>query len=401
MFIPIGDTPNPKGIPWLTYILIGLNVVVFLFVSLPLNSTPPALDDPLLPQYLNVFVGEGRVSLRSVLANLTAYDLFVFRNGFRPASPSVQTLFSSMFLHAGWMHLAGNMLFLWIFGDNVEYRLGRIPFLLAYLTTGAAATFFFSLFVPHSQVPLVGASGAISGLLGFYYLWFPRNKVKTFIFLFPFIMGTYLIPARFVLGFYLLVDNLIPFLINGGRGTGVAHGAHIGGFLVGMGLAWGFDLMHLSAARYGTSGKWWFGRRTSGSKEDVSYDPVRRVGLLLSRGDLVGAAEAYFGLRGKGERRLVTSTEIIRLADGLLVAGEVDRALAVFRRFIAERPSDPLIDRAFLGAGKSMLHMPRQITSAYQYFLAALDVTERPEIAEEARRHLRTIERTEGDNRGV
>jgi membrane associated rhomboid family serine protease len=146
-----------------------------------------------------------------------------------------------MFLHGGWMHLAGNMLFLYIFGNNVEARLGSVPYLLVYLLTGVTATLFFAAFAPGSQIPLVGASGAISGVLGCYFLWFPRNRVKTFIFLFPFLMTTVLLPARLVLGVYLILDNLLPFIINGGAGAGVAHGAHIGGFLGGLGLAYGFD----------------------------------------------------------------------------------------------------------------------------------------------------------------
>jgi membrane associated rhomboid family serine protease len=133
------------------------------------------------------------------------------------------------------------MLFLWIYGDNVENRLGRFGYLLAYIGSGVAATLFFAIFVPGSDVPMVGASGAISGVLGFYYLWFPRNQVKVFIFLFPFIMNTFLLPARLVLGLYLLLDNLIPFLVNSGTATGVAHGAHIGGFVAGLALAFGID----------------------------------------------------------------------------------------------------------------------------------------------------------------
>ncbi len=84
---------------------------------------------------------------------------------------------------------------------------------------------------------MLGASGAISGVLGCYFLWFPRNQVKVFIFLFPFLMDFFLIPARLVLGIYLLIDNLLPFLLKAGAATGVAHGAHIGGFLAGLALA--------------------------------------------------------------------------------------------------------------------------------------------------------------------
>lgn len=237
MFLPVGDTPNPPGIPYSNYLLIGLNVTVFLFVTLPLSTTRPDPADPMLYDYLRAAGVRSALSARMFLEQLSAYDLFVFRYGFRPGSPSIHTLFSSLFLHGGWMHLVGNMLFLWIFGDNVESRLGSVRYLLVYFVAGVAATLFFALFVPTSQVPLVGASGAISGVLGFYYLWFPRNRVKTFVFLFPFIMTTFLVPARLVLGFYLLVDNLLPFLLNGGSGAGVAHGAHIGGFAAGMAMA--------------------------------------------------------------------------------------------------------------------------------------------------------------------
>ncbi len=129
------------------------------------------------------------------------------------------------------------MLFLWIFGDNVEHRRGKLGYLLTYQGTGMAATLFFSLFAPDSRVPMLGASGAISGILGCYFWWFPANQVRVFIFLFPFFMDVVQVPARFVLGIYLLVDNLLPFLLKVGAATGVAHGAHIGGFLAGLALA--------------------------------------------------------------------------------------------------------------------------------------------------------------------
>jgi membrane associated rhomboid family serine protease len=145
-------------------------------------------------------------------------------------------LFSSMFLHANLMHVAGNMLYLWIFGNNIEARLGPIPFLFWYLVTGVAALAFHAAFNLGSSVPLVGASGAISGVLGFYLLWFPRNVVKVWVFLFPFYIGVVRIGAVWVLGMYLLLDNLLPFLIAPAAG-GVAHGAHIGGFLAGMAAA--------------------------------------------------------------------------------------------------------------------------------------------------------------------
>jgi membrane associated rhomboid family serine protease len=386
MFLPIGDTPNSTRTPYINFLLIGVNISVFLFVSLPLMGAAPDLSDPLLLDYLHALGARGAVPAQSILERVSAYDLFVFRYGFRPAEPSLATLFTAMFLHAGWMHLAGNMLFLWIFGDNVEHRIGRLGYLMAYLGTGIAATFFFALFVPGSKVPLVGASGAISGVLGFYFLWFPRNRVKTFVFLFPFIMTTFMIPARLVLGFYLLLDNLLPFLFTGGRGAGVAHGAHIGGFLAGLGFAYGIDRLPGLIRRKKA-------RQRLQKERDYIPDPIEEIGRSIHRGDVRRAATLYLGLEGREERGRLASGDVLHLGRALLGAGEFDQALTLYRRFIAERPADPDLDRAHLGAGKAMIHKPRHITSAYQYFLDALDLAHSREVAEEARMHLRAIER--------
>src|SRR5262249_26997435 len=146
-------------------------------------------------------------------------------------------MLTCMFLHAGFLHLFGNMLFLWIYGDNVEHRLGSVRYLCWYLGTGIAATLFHMLGAPGSQLPLVGASGAIPGILGFYFVWFPRTRVRLLWLLPPFVMQVFEVPARIVLGIYLVLDNLLPYLIVSGD-AGVAHGAHIGGFLAGLAAAW-------------------------------------------------------------------------------------------------------------------------------------------------------------------
>ena len=134
------------------------------------------------------------------------------------------------------------MLFLWIYGDNVEHRLGPVRYLAAYLATGVAATLF------HTRVRCI-EFGAAAGRARrapspacsafFYFIWFPRNRVRLWIMLFPFFMHVVRWPARLVLGIYLFIDNVMPFLIaQGGAGGGVAYGAHIGGFLGGLGWAW-------------------------------------------------------------------------------------------------------------------------------------------------------------------
>lgn len=235
MFFPFGDTPNPPGFrAWVTWVLIALNVAIYVLISLPLSLRPPDPTDPMLQLWLQVVAPAG-VDPARILASASAYDLFTFVHGFKPGAPAVTNLFSSMFLHGGFLHLAGNMLFLWIYGDNVEHRMGRLPYLLAYLGTGAVATLTYGAFAGDSLVPLVGASGAISGVLGFYFLWFPRNRVKVFVALFPFLMNVVLVPARIVLGIFVVVDNILPML--GSSGGNVAHGAHLGGFVAGLGAA--------------------------------------------------------------------------------------------------------------------------------------------------------------------
>lgn len=238
MFLPIGDEPNSHHLPVMTIALIVVNCAVFLLVTLPLSGRPVDPADPLLAQYLKALMPQlpPGTSVRDVLQEISAYDLAVYGWGYRGDAPSLITLFTAMFMHAGFMHLAGNMLYLWIYGDNVEHRLGAPAFLFWYLVTGAAATLAHAFLSKHSGVPLVGASGAISGVLGFYLVWFPHNKVKIWIFLFPFYIGVVHFSAVFVLLVYLFLDNVLPILVAGAQG-GVAHGAHIGGFIAGMAAA--------------------------------------------------------------------------------------------------------------------------------------------------------------------
>lgn len=398
MFLPYGDTPNPPGVSYVNNLLIAINIGVFLFLTLPLSYSRPDLNDPLLLEYLQAMGARGFISAEQVLQKVSAYDLLVFRYGFRPGSPSLVALFSSLFLHGGWMHLAGNMLFLWIFGDNVEQRLGRFGYLLGYLSAGVAATLFFALFVPGSQIPLVGASGAISGVLGCYFLWFPRNQVKTFVFLFPLLMNTFYLPARLVLGFYLVLDNLIPFLINGGRGSGVAHGAHIGGFLFGLATAWGFNRWQgVQALRHQAAAE---AARHSPFRQDASRsqrDPAQAVVEQLQAGRLDRATECYLALADTAERLSVAPEAVLALGEYLLAQQRYDQALEILRRFIAERPASMHIDRAYLGAGQAMLRQPRGQLSARQYFLAAIDTATSAETDRAAREFLRRLDAGESN----
>jgi membrane associated rhomboid family serine protease len=239
MFLPIGDEPNPHHVPVTTVAMIAINVAVYLLITLPLSARPPDPADPALAEYLRAILPllPPGTSPQEALQQLSAYDLVVYKWGFRPDAASMLTLFTSMFLHGGFMHLFGNMLYLWIYGNNVEHRLGAVGYVFWYLLTGVAAALFQMAFSLGSSIPMVGASGAISGVLGFYLVWFPRHVVKVWVFLFPIYMGVVQIGATFVLLMYLVLDNIVPFLVAQGQGGGVAHGAHIGGFIAGMAAA--------------------------------------------------------------------------------------------------------------------------------------------------------------------
>ncbi|MFQ5990145.1 MAG: rhomboid family intramembrane serine protease, partial [Candidatus Methylomirabilales bacterium] len=285
--------------------------------------------------------------------------------------------------HAGFMHLFGNMLFLWIYGDNVEHRLGRVPFLCWYLATGVAATLFHTLFDLDSPLPLVGASGAISGVLGFYFIWFPRNTVRLLIFFFYFI-NVITVPARFVLGFYLLVDNLLPFLVTRGmEGGGVAHGAHIGGFLGGLAVAWFMDRREL----VGRPEEY----RRAHVPAEAGETPSQLVARALASGDFADAAETYFALDPDQTRRALTPEDSIALADWLQRNGHHRAALTVYRRHLRDYPQGPGAAEAHVGAGLVQLMFLDQATPAYQHFLDALDLDPSPETAARARAALDSI----------
>jgi membrane associated rhomboid family serine protease len=146
--------------------------------------------------------------------------------------PPTATIFTSMFMHGGWMHLIGNMLYLWIFGDNVEDSMGHGRYLVFYFLCGVAAVFAQALPEPNSEIPMVGASGAISGVLGAYVLLHPHAKVLVAI-PFGFILHTMRLPAGLVLALWFGLQ-LLSNTMSSGEGGGVAFRAHIGGFVAGM-----------------------------------------------------------------------------------------------------------------------------------------------------------------------
>ena len=294
-----------------------------------------------------------------------------------------------MFLHAGWMHLLGNMLFLWIFGDNVELHIGRVAYLAIYVLTGVLATALFSLFVLDSTLPMIGASGAISGVLGCYFLWFPRNRVRVLVFLFLFV-NIIRLPARWVLGFYLVVQNLIPFLFQRAD-SGVAYGAHIGGFLGGLGVAAVANRVSRWRALRGAvpAGDRW---ATIG-RARVARDAASAFGAMISSGDYPQALRLYSEMPAH-ERRDLEEDDVLRLSDWLAARGQYDAGLALLQRFIATHPMSSALPRAHLRAGLIHLHEER-LPSAYQHFLTVLDLEPSAQELSGAQAGLAEVQRRE------
>lgn len=209
MFIPLKDENPTLRFPIITIILISVNCLVFIYQAVS-------------PQGLEYFV----LKFGIIPYEITHwhFDINVPRI-FWPLS-----LLTGMFLHGSLFHLLGNMLYLWIFGNNVEDFLGPVRFTFFYLSCGIAASLVQVAFSPNSQVPMIGASGAIAGLLGAYLVLFPSARVKTLVFLF-FYITVISVPAWIILGIWFALQ-----LANVGMGGGVAWFAHIGGFLTGMAL---------------------------------------------------------------------------------------------------------------------------------------------------------------------
>lgn len=382
MLLPLGDSPNPRSVAYVTYAILLLNAALFVLLTLPLSGSKADPDDPLLIEYVETVLRTpaNPTIEREQLAHVSAYDLLILRYGFRPAEPTLVALLTSLFLHAGFLHLFGNLLVLWIYGDNVEYRLGRIRYLGLYFGGGIAATLTHALVDLDSTLPLIGASGAISAVLGAYFIWFPHNRVRLFVWLFPFIARTVMVPARLVLGLYLIVDNLLPFLVAGATDRGgVAHGAHIGGFLVGVAVAWWFDRLEVQA-------------RPPEFPADAPTAAASNVENLLRAGDFEAAAAAYFALPAAATRGLLPATDSLELGTWLRQAGHPHAALVVFRRHLRDYPRGPGAAEAHLGAGLVQLEDLAQPTPAYQHFLEALECKPQPETVALARRALATIE---------
>jgi membrane associated rhomboid family serine protease len=224
--LPIRDHNPSNRTPYVTYVLIAVNIAVFLSYADLFND----------PRALNLFFAEWSL-IPLQIAEGYRYD----------------TLFTTMFLHGGFMHLAGNMLFLWIFGDNMEDEMGHLGFLLFYLASGLGAALVHVISGPYSTVPTVGASGAIAGVMGGYLLLFPKARIDIFVILFVF-FRIFSVPAWVMLGLWFVIQLFSGVDIDPTTG-GVAYWAHAGGFVIGFALTMPIWLKQGGPA---------FWRRTSG-----------------------------------------------------------------------------------------------------------------------------------------
>jgi len=208
--IPLRDENPSHTVPVATYLIFAANIAVFAYQIF----LPPTMQQRFVFAY-------GAIPARFGLDRFPTHI---------PLDGPWLALFSSMFLHGSLMHLGGNMLYLWIFGDNVEDAMGHIRFPVFYLLCGLAAAMFQMAAGPESRIPLVGASGAIAGVLGAYTLLYPTARVRTLI-IFLFFVRIVSIPALFILGLWFVIQVVSA---PASAGSGIAFFAHIGGYLVGM-----------------------------------------------------------------------------------------------------------------------------------------------------------------------
>ena len=225
---PLSDDNPTKTTSYITYGLIIANVVVFLYqknLELSLNQ------QQLLADFYNLYAIVPRELTASLNGEISNQPI-----------PEWLSLITSQFLHGGWLHLGGNMLFLWIFGNNIEDKLGHFKYLFFYLSCGVLAGLSQWFFSVNSAIPALGASGAIAGVMGAYIIRFPRARILTFVFLGIFIT-TIRLPAYVFLGYWFVQQAFFSFTsvaVPAGMGAetgGIAYWAHSGGFVFGMILA--------------------------------------------------------------------------------------------------------------------------------------------------------------------
>ncbi len=407
MLIPIGDE-NPSGRqPVITYGLIAANVLAF-FVA---NGWPFSGFFGQLPQ---------RVALDWGLVP-------------RRVGESPWTLLTSIFLHGDLMHLAGNLLFLWIAGDNVEDKLGRAKYLAFYLLSGILASATYLAYAKQDGIPLVGASGAIAGVLGCYMVFFPRARIRM-LYWFYFFVGTFFIEARWFLGFWIAQNVFMWLVIPGTYVTGVAYAAHAGGFAVGVATAALLKGRLRRAGRLtaadrltgfaGTAGR--AGPRVEPLRPGrpsvspprpppVADDAPPAEGFVDPRVETRRGGDSFFGLEeavaaivreGRLDAALSRYQDLLRLphakplpawaqieiASEYFRRGDYEESLKAYRRFLAHHPAAQDAPEAKFRLGMILSRHRREYFRAREYLLQASLEHPEEEIRTLARQELARIE---------
>jgi len=217
------DDTDRRTVPVVTYVLIAINVLVWLLEL--------GLGEKFINGYstvpFEITHNEDLVGVQNIRAGGESIPIRLYPG----PTPIFLTLLSSMFMHASWMHIGGNMLYLWIFGDNIEDRIGHVKFVAFYLICGLAASAADIAFKTDSVIPSLGASGAIAGVLGAYLVLFPKRQVRVLV-----ARQIVNMPAFIVLGLWILLQIFSQISVVGGEAGGVAYIAHIGGFVAGLAL---------------------------------------------------------------------------------------------------------------------------------------------------------------------
>lgn len=249
--IPLRDNIPSRTTPLVNWIVIGICGLVFLQQvqedpNLPgmverYGMIPARIQSPDSPVEIPVAMEQQRTPRGIEFRTIT-------RKAVPPAVPPVLTMLTCVFLHGSWLHILGNMWFLYIFGDNVEDRFGHLGYALFYLTCGVAASVVHYISDPSSPVPTIGASGAIAGVMGAYFIWYPKAHVQTLVPIFVFIQ-ILVLPAPLFLGIWFLIQFVNGAMMGAGTASGVAWWAHIGGFAAGVAIALLMGRAHLLRPR--------------------------------------------------------------------------------------------------------------------------------------------------------
>ena len=300
--------------------------------------------------------------------------------GLIPALPTTTTFLSYMFLHGDFMHLFGNMLFLWVFGPNVEDLMGRVMYPIFYILCGLMAALLHMMSVhgtPHGTIPLIGASGAISGLMGAYFVLFPLSKIRAFPLFIP-------INAFWMILIWLYFQFRSQMVA--GATAGVAFMAHIGGFAFGAGILYlliriGVIVVpHFEAVKQG---------RYAAVK--IEEDLLEKMHLARQTGRFGPVAAAYAELLNKAPKTTLEPAVLNELGEGLARAGRPDLALAAYRRLMTDHAATPHALRAGIEAARIAFACYDNPDSAMQHLRWVVARTPNSPLAAEAQKEMRRI----------